>query len=126
MNAPILLVDDNADLLKITQIILKAQGFDSEATTTIEQAETIIQQRPPAVLLLDCSICEQNDGRVFCNRLKEDARTNGIRIILMSGNEYSSAEWSGADDFLPKPFEYTELLDKINQQLATIQQPAVS
>lgn len=126
MNATILLVDDNEDLLKITQIILKTQGFATVATTSLEEAEQWIQQSQPVVLLLDCSICEQNDGRAFCTRLKEAAHTKGIKIILMSGHEYSTSEWSGADDFLLKPFEYTELLDKVNKQLAAVQQPAVS
>ena len=122
MGTKILLVDDNEDLLKITQIILKAQGYEIFLATTIEEAARKIRIHQPALLLLDVSVCEKEDGRLYCQRLKEEAATKDIRIILMSGNEYDGHEWNGADDFLQKPFDYTILVDKVAQQLV----PSVS
>jgi two-component system alkaline phosphatase synthesis response regulator PhoP len=122
MGTKILLVDDNEDLLKITQIILKAQGYDIFLATTIEEAARKIRIHQPALLLLDVSVCEKEDGRLYCQQLKEEAATKDIRIILMSGNEYDGHEWNGADDFLQKPFDYTILVDKVAQQLV----PSVS
>jgi two-component system alkaline phosphatase synthesis response regulator PhoP len=122
MGTKILLVDDNEDLLKITQIILKAQGYDIFLATTIEEAARKIRIHQPALVLLDVSVCEKEDGRLYCQQLKEEAATKDIRIILMSGNEYDGHEWNGADDFLQKPFDYTILVDKVAQQLV----PSVS
>jgi two-component system alkaline phosphatase synthesis response regulator PhoP len=122
MGTKILLVDDNEDLLKITQIILKAQGYNIFLATTIEEAARKIRIHQPALLLLDVSVCEKEDGRLYCQRLKKEAATKDIRIILMSGNEYDGHEWNGADDFLQKPFDYTILVDKVALQLA----PSVS
>src|SRR6478672_10384237 len=118
MNAKILLVDDNADLLQITQIILKAQGHETVLATTIEEAERKIKIHQPALILLDACICADDDGRVFCDKLKHNALTQGIRIILMSGREYECAEWNGANDFLQKPFDFMELTGKVEKQLA--------
>lgn len=118
MNIKILLVDDNEDLLKITQIILKAHGHQSVLATSIEEAERKIRIHQPALMLLDVSICQQNDGRIFCARLKKSARANDMRIILMSGSDYKEEELNGADDFLPKPFDYNELIYKVEAQLA--------
>jgi len=122
MNAKILLVDDNEDLLTITQIILKAQGYDTFLATTIEDARRKIRIHQPALLLLDVSICENDDGRLYCRQLKEEAATQGIRIILMSGNEYDSTELVGADAFLQKPFDFNELIDKVHAQIAAYQE----
>jgi two-component system alkaline phosphatase synthesis response regulator PhoP len=118
MDTKILLVDDNEDLLKITQIILKAQGYDVFLATTIEEAACKIRIHQPALLLLDVSVCEKEDGRTYCQQLKEEAATKDIRIILMSGNEYDGHEWNGADDFLLKPFDFNMLVEKVALQLA--------
>jgi two-component system, OmpR family, response regulator VicR len=121
MNSKVLLVDDNEDLLTITQIILKAQGYDTFLATTIEEASRKIKIHQPALLLLDVSICDKEDGRAYCRQLKEEAATKGIQIILMSGNEYDGNELAGADAFLQKPFDFMELTEKVSQQLAAAQ-----
>jgi two-component system alkaline phosphatase synthesis response regulator PhoP len=126
MNHKILLVDDNEDLLKITQIILKAQGYETFLATSIEEAGRKLKIHQPALLLLDVSVCAQDDGRDYCRQLKEEAATKGIRIILMSGNEYDGAELSEADDFLQKPFDFTQLTEKVAVQLAAAQEPVLS
>jgi DNA-binding response OmpR family regulator len=75
-------------------------------------------------MLLDVSICEQDDGRAYCRQLKEEAATKGIRIILMSGNEYDVPP-EDADDFLQKPFDFTQLTEKVAAQLASAQELAL-
>jgi DNA-binding response OmpR family regulator len=121
MNTRILAVDDNEDLLQITQIILKAQGYDIFTATTIEDAGRKLKIHHPVLLLLDVSVCEHDDGRIYCQQLKEEAATKGIRIILMSGNEYDSTELGKADDFLLKPFDFTELTEKVAKQIEAAQ-----
>lgn len=121
MSTKILLVDDNADLLQITQIILKAQGYESILATTIEEAERKIKIHKPALILLDASICEQDDGRVFCNELRANAITAGIRVILMSGSEYRNDELNGAHEFLQKPFDFMDLTSKVDKQMKAAQ-----
>jgi two-component system response regulator VicR len=125
MNPKILLVDDNEDLLKITQIILKGQGYETVLATSIEEAARKIKIHRPALILLDACLCGQDDGRAYCRQLKEEVSTSGIRIILMSGNEYDGSELANADDFLQKPFDFTELTDKVAKQLAAVQEPVM-
>ena len=116
MKNKILLVDDNADLLQITGLILKSQGYEIFSALSVQLAEHYIQTETPQLMLLDVCICEEN-GLLFCNRLKQNAATKGIRIILMSGNDYSEQDWNGADDFLLKPFDFNALIQKVEQQL---------
>jgi two-component system, OmpR family, response regulator VicR len=124
-NQKILLVDDNKDLLQIVQIILKGQGYDTVLATTLEEAEQKIRIHKPALILMDVFIADQ-DGREFCNYLKCDKDTRDIRVILMSGSELSMGLMSRvhADDFMAKPFDYNDLLNKVQMQLTGVKASA--
>lgn len=118
----ILLVDDNKDLLLIMQIILKAQGYDVVQACCLDEAAQKIKIHQPPLLLMDVFIREE-DGREFCSRLKKQPATNATKIILMSGIE-SETELLfaiGADDFIQKPFNYDELLEKVQRQMRQVE-----
>src|SRR5690349_18251059 len=108
MHSKILLVDDNEDLMKITQLILKSEGHESVVATSVKDAERKIAIYQPTLILLDICL-PLEDGLAFCRQLKNNMITRFIRVILMSGNEYSEGEISSADAFLPKPFDFNDL-----------------
>jgi DNA-binding response OmpR family regulator len=60
-------------------------------------------------------------GIEVCKRLREDASTRGIPVIMLSAASHREnrirAFDLGADDFLPKPFDAEELLSRINAKL---------
>lgn len=114
MSDKILLVDDNTDLLMITQIILKGQGYETILARSLEEAERKVRIHQPALVLLDICIGD-GDGRAFCRQLKADDQD--IRVILMSGDDCLEYKKAAADDFLPKPFDFNELLSKVQNQL---------
>ncbi|MEO6069474.1 MAG: response regulator [Chitinophagaceae bacterium] len=116
MHSKILLVDDNEDLLLITQIILKGQGFEVVLARSIEEAVQKIKIHQPLLILLDVFICKE-DGRQFCSLLKSEVETHNIRVILMSGDDLTAEALTIADDFLPKPFDYEELVEKVQRQM---------
>ncbi len=117
MNYPkILLVDDNEDLLMITQIILKGQGYETFLATSIEEAERKIKIHQPQLLLLDVCIGD-GDGRDFCRQIKSNADTSAIHVILMSGDDIGPEKNHIGDDFLSKPFDFNELISKVQQQV---------
>ena len=124
MNKKILLVDDNEDLLLITNVILKAQGYQPLLAKTVEEAEATIRTHAPELILMDVNLCGE-DGREFCKQLKAAAATADIKIILMSGDD-DNGRIAGtiADDFLSKPFDFTELVAKVEKQLVPVGQPA--
>jgi DNA-binding response OmpR family regulator len=118
MNDKILLVDDNEDLLMITRIILKGQGYNTILATTTEEATRKIKIHQPTLVLLDVCICNE-DGRDFCCHLKNDPETCNLRVILMSGYDAGCGH-DIADDFLPKPFNYDELIAKVERQMTAV------
>jgi DNA-binding response OmpR family regulator len=124
MKKKILLVDDNTDLLLITQVILKGQGYEVALATTVDEAKTAIATAMPSLILMDVNLCGE-DGSAFCKELKADPDTRDIKVILMSGDD----DWrlvtdSESDDFLPKPFDFNELITRVEKQFAAQAQEA--
>ncbi|MDQ3279275.1 MAG: response regulator [Bacteroidota bacterium] len=118
----ILLLDDNKDLLLIIQIILKGQGYSVVQACCVDEALQKIKIHQPSLIMMDVFIKEE-DGRELCSQLKADPSTSHIKIILMSGIESENANLQliGADDFLSKPFDYNDLLERVNRQLAAVE-----
>ena len=118
MSHKVLLVDDNEDLLLITQIILKGQGLHVLTARTREEAEHKIRIHHPDLLLLDLHL-DNDNGNEFCKQLKTNPFNYDLRVILMSGDEFSTIQGFSADDFLSKPFDFDDLLEKVQRQLIT-------
>ena len=55
-------------------------------------------------------------------QLKSDPATSQMKIILMSGIEADNANLQsiGADDFIPKPFDYDDLLERVSRQMSGV------
>ncbi len=109
----VLIVDDNPDIVKVIHRILSTQDYQiSEATDGAEAIEKVQALRPD-LLLLDIML-PKIDGLEVCRRLKANASTAGIMIILVTGRASVDHRVqgfdAGADDYIPKPFHVPELL----------------
>jgi DNA-binding response OmpR family regulator len=109
----ILVVDDDLDLLMLLERWLDRQGYAVETAASLPEAEELIPQFTPDLVLLDINV-KGDDGRQLCWKLKhnEDA---GAKVIIMSGYDFSTprAKLFGADDLLPKPLHLDYLKLKI-------------
>lgn len=117
-----MLVDDNRDLLLIVQIILKGRGYHVVQACCLEEAEQKIKIHHPSLVLLDVFVKDE-DGRELCSKVKQDPATRDMKIILMSGIEAPNASLNfiGADDFLSKPFDYDDLLNRVDRQMMQVE-----
>lgn len=118
----ILLLDDNRDLLQIVQIILKGQGYDTVLASSIEEAIMKIRIHRPVLILMDVCLSDQ-DGYTFCSQLKSDPDTGLIRVIMMSGEDcnQSMITYAHADDFMQKPFDYNDLIGRVQKHYSVAQ-----
>lgn len=68
--------------------------------------------------MMDVYVGDQN-GCDLCKLVKHQADTIDTRVILMSGDENCStlADYAGADDFMTKPFDYNDLLERVQRQV---------
>ena len=112
----ILVVDDDPDILDALQFMLEDAGYSVKTTEKGEYAENLHDSTGglPDVILLDV-LLSGKDGRLICQKLKSQEETRHIPIIMMSAhnNARQSVASVGADDFIAKPFEADELLEKI-------------
>lgn len=113
----IVVADDDPAILEAMKLTLELYEFEVE---TIGDGIIIpkLVSLQPKLLLLD--ICMSGvDGREICKTLKVLEATKDIPVIMISAshNLMESVRYSGADDFLEKPFEIHDLLSKVNKYL---------
>ncbi len=78
-----LIVDDDPRVLSMAEQALRGMGFHTLCNANPEEAATIAASILPDLLLTD-ALMPRLDGRELCRRLKEDEKTAGIRIVVMS------------------------------------------
>lgn len=117
MTKKILIADDDPAILESIQMILEDAGYDV-ITTANDETVIKMQKEVPGLLLLDIWMSGQN-GQDICRQLKSQKATSHIPIIMISANRDTKqiAKESGADDFLAKPFDMQELLDKVKKYI---------
>ncbi len=115
----VLVIEDNEDTRTFLQKVLSAEFtpyFADNAVRGIEIART----ETPEVIVLDIMLPHLS-GLDACQILKKDDRTARIPIIFLSAkgaiSDITSGLNLGADDYLPKPFDYKELIARIRARL---------
>ncbi len=118
----ILVVDDVEVNLIILEEIIKNMGYEALLAQSVKEALQIIEDREqlPKVILSDISMPE-TDGFTFCSMLKNDPYTKDIPVIFISAmdtaSDLSKGFELGAVDYIPKPFEKTEVEMRISTHL---------
>ena len=119
MAKKILVVDDEPDVLKILLLRLEKTGYEVIGGRDGREALDLARQMIPDLIILDVYLPDMN-GDDVARILKEDKKMKHIPIILISATAASVAERAkdcGAEDYLGKPFEPEELLDKVKKVL---------
>lgn len=115
--ARILVVDDEAQMLRSLRLILTGHGYDVAAVTTGEEALDEVARRLPDVILLDLML-PGIDGLEVCRRVRERSAAP-IIVLSARGEEQVKVQALdlGADDYLTKPFGSAELLARLRVAL---------
>jgi DNA-binding response OmpR family regulator len=122
--ARLLIVDDDKDLLSVLKSLLVKKGFDVSTFSEWEDANEAIMHSLPQLILLDIFL-PGIDGLAICKKLKSDAHTRNVPILIFSGYpafaERAMSEF-GAADFISKPFEINDFIEKIHLILSKREQ----
>jgi len=113
----ILVVDDDASICEVLQLMLEDAGYIVEIQPDGQAVRQMVEPFPDLVLL-DIRVSGPN-GRDICQYLKDQEATQHIPVILLSANREIQriAGDAGADDFLMKPFQMEEVLSLVTHYL---------
>ena len=117
----ILIVDDDAEIVELLEEVLERDGrFEVKTASSGYEAGMATEKFRPELILLDYMLPDVN-GNVVCQTIRKNPEFENIKIIIVSGvvkqDEISQLIKSGAEDFVRKPFNITELTDKITAVL---------
>jgi CheY-like chemotaxis protein len=111
----ILVVDDNAQNLKLARVILVTEGYEVKTAVDAEEALSVIESFAPQLILMDLQLPGM-DGLELTRRLKADPGRRHIIVIAvtayaMKGDD-QKAFAAGCDGYVSKPID-TVALPKI-------------
>src|SRR5213080_4300148 len=117
----VLLVDDDLELVELVTKVLEEDGrFEVRVAGTGFDAGMMVKEYRPDLIVLDVMLPDIN-GKEVCHRVRADATLEDVRILCISGmieeDKVQELKLSGADDFLHKPFDIEELIDRMCAQL---------
>ena len=122
MPAPtVLVVEDDPVILRLLEVNFELEGFGVVlAHDGVEGIEAARSEKPD--IIVSDIMMPRVSGIELVQALKADAATAGIPIILLSAkaqtNDLKSGMDAGADDYVTKPFEPLDLVDRVNALLS--------
>lgn len=121
----VLIVDDDAEIVDLLVEVLTRDGrFDVKTATSGYEAGIRTQQFRPDCILLDYMLPDVN-GNVVCHTIRQNPEFENIKIIIVSGvikqDEIDQLLKSGAQDFIKKPFDINDLVNRVCATLEMLQ-----
>ena len=114
-----MVVDDSPTVRKILSMTLERAGYGVMSAPDGEAALVTLQASVPDLILLDISM-PKLDGYEVCKRIRADARTAHVPVVMLSGKDAFfdkvKGRMAGATEYLTKPFATPAVLAVIGRQ----------
>lgn len=115
----ILVIEDNADIRKITRTALEMAGYRALVCSTLREAREALREKPPDLILLDVELPD-GSGLDFCREYRA-ARESGPPVLFLSGRQEKpdvmAGYTAGGIDYIVKPYDMDILLMKVQAML---------
>ncbi|MFH1845552.1 MAG: response regulator [bacterium] len=122
--AKILVVDDEAEIVKSVSMRLRSAGYDVYSATDGMQATNVAMKELPDLLILDIGM-PAGSGHVVAERLQNNGRTARIPVIFLtartSESDYERALENGVAKYITKPYHPEVLLSAVEELLERVQ-----
>jgi two-component system phosphate regulon response regulator PhoB len=123
MEGRILIVDDEAYLRRILCFKLERAGFQTFEAPSAEAAEKVLEGHEVDLMLLDVGLATPTNGFDLAARLRQNARTERLPIILLTARGFASdvlrGREIGAAGYITKPFSTDEVVNRVRAILGS-------
>jgi len=121
-DSTVLVVDDDPVILKLLEVNFEMEGFDVLLARDGQEGIEVACDSRPDVVVSDIMMPKKS-GLELVVALRGDPATRDIPIILLSAKaqnaDVRTGLDAGADDYVTKPFEPMDLVDRVNRLLET-------
>lgn len=110
----ILLIEDNERLAVSLKKLLETESYAVDWRPTAEEAHDLLGFEPYAAIILDIALPGM-DGVTFAQKIRDEQMATPILMLTAKGstNDRVTGFDSGADDYMTKPLNFTELLARL-------------
>lgn len=112
----VLVIDDEENIIEFIRLGLRYEGFQVESASNGEQGIVAAQRVNPDLIILDLML-PVIDGLEVCRRLRANPITREIPVLMLTAKDEVrdriTGLRTGADDYLTKPFDFDELLERM-------------
>jgi DNA-binding response OmpR family regulator len=116
----ILIADDEPNIVASLEFLMEQAGYEVKAVADGNEALAAVASFRPDLVLLDVMMPGRS-GYEVCEKLKGDAATRGVKVLMLSakGRDVEMAKGLdlGADAYVTKPFSTRELAAKVREML---------
>jgi DNA-binding response OmpR family regulator len=115
----ILVVEDQDSIRRMIEALVQARGYQVTAVSSGAKAIDVALTDTPDIVLLDLNLPGQYDGFDVCTRLRSDASTRTVPVVIISAMDddesRARATAAGATAYYTKPFSPIALLKEIDR-----------
>ncbi|MBI5244278.1 MAG: response regulator [Elusimicrobia bacterium] len=118
--ARVLVVDDDVGIVEFISQCLRSQQHEVFIAFNGKRGCDLAGETKPDIIILDLMMPDMH-GFEVCQRIREDGRLKGVKIIISSGKSFGvdkkAAMRLGADAYLTKPYSLEALLEAVKEAL---------
>jgi DNA-binding response OmpR family regulator len=119
MPKTVLVVDDEADIVRCIRAVLEKDGYRVLTASDGAEGLDVLKTNTPDLMIVDLTMPVMNGWRM-CMKVREDARFKDTPVIVLSAlieSEHLPEQFEPASIYMVKPFDIFQLLAKVKELL---------
>lgn len=124
----ILIIDDDADFVESTKVVLESKGYRVFSAANKDDGFAQVRELTPDLIIMDVMLERMSDGFDLTRKLKSDGKYNKIPLLMLTsiasttGFKFSDIAgdktWLPVDDYAEKPLKPAELISRVEKLLS--------
>ena len=118
----VLVVEDEAPVADVIRLLVEDLGHSVLLAPNGKEGFELVRRERPRLVISDVMM-PLMAGDELCRRIKSTPELKGVKVVLMSAAGSKRAEGTGADAFIPKPFDLETVEDVVQTMLSDGRDP---